>query len=585
MQRRQLLGASLAMAAASAFGSEPAQAASGAVSRVRPGAPGWPSDADWAQLSQAVGGRLGHVPHPDLTGPDGARQLANPFFVADNPALTESSGWLDAWRSQPSAYMVDARSTPDVAAAVRFAAAHNLRLVIKGRGHSYLGGSNAPDSLLIWTRHMDDVTTHDAFTPAGSNAAPVPAVSCGAGAMWMHAYRAVTVDGGRYVQGGGCTTVGVAGLVQGGGFGSFSKGFGTAGASLLEAEMVTADGKVRVVNHVQDPDLYWALKGGGGGTFGAVTRLTLATHPLPENFGVINLTIHAKSDAAFRRLLARFVELARAGLINPHFGEQVRATTDNRLGISMVFQGLPQAEARAAFQPLVDFANASPADYEGQNQFIAAALPARKFWDASFMKQVPGAIRPDTRPEAAPNDFWWGGDGDQVGVFWHAYTSTWLPASLLEPANQAKLVDAWFNASRHWSVSFHFNKGLAGAPPEAIAASRDTATNPDALSAFALAIIADGGPSLFAGATVDPNAHVRANRVHAAMKALKACAPQAGSYVNETDYFQDDWQRAFWGPNYPRLLRVKRRYDPAGLFTVHHGVGSEAWSADGFTRT
>ena len=146
--------------------------------------------------------------------------------------------------------------------------AHNLRLVIKGRGHSYFGGSNAPDSLLLWTRHMDDVTVHDAFTPAGSNAAPVPAVSCGAGAMWLHAYQAVSVGAGRYVQGGGCTTVGVAGLVQGGGFGSFSKGFGTAAASLLEAEIVTADGKVRVVNHVQEPELFWALKGGGGGTFG-----------------------------------------------------------------------------------------------------------------------------------------------------------------------------------------------------------------------------------------------------------------------------------------------------------------------------
>ena len=60
---------------------------------------------------------------------------------------------------------------------------------------------------------------------------------------------------------------------------------------------------------MQDPDLFWALKGGGGGTFGAITRLTLATHPLPENFGAIDLTIHAKSDDAFRRLLARFVEL------------------------------------------------------------------------------------------------------------------------------------------------------------------------------------------------------------------------------------------------------------------------------------
>ncbi|HEX3405879.1 MAG TPA: FAD-binding protein, partial [Caulobacteraceae bacterium] len=267
MQRRELLGASLAMAGASAFGAGPARAA--AVARVRPGGPGWPSQADWDALNQATGGRLSRVPQPDLAGPDAAKLLANPFFIGDTPALTESSGWQDAWRSQPSAYMVDARTADDVAEAVRFAAAHNLRLVIKGRGHSYLGGSNAPDSLLIWTRHMDDVTAHEAFTPAGSNAAPVPAVSCGAGAMWMHAYRAVTVDAGRYVQGGGCTTVGVAGLVQGGGFGSFSKGFGTAGASLIEAEVVTADGKVRVVNHVQDPELYWALKGGGGGTFGA----------------------------------------------------------------------------------------------------------------------------------------------------------------------------------------------------------------------------------------------------------------------------------------------------------------------------
>jgi FAD/FMN-containing dehydrogenase len=54
--------------------------------------------------------------------------------------------------------------------------------------------------------------------------------------------------------------------------------------------------------------------------------------------------------------------------------------------------------------------------------------------------------------------------------------------------------------------------------------------------------------------------------------------------VNECDYLQAGWRRAFWGPNYDRLLRVKRRYDPSGLFTVHHGVGSEGWSADGFTR-
>jgi hypothetical protein len=68
------------------------------------------------------------------------------------------------------------------------------------------------------------------------------------------------------------------------------------------------------------------------------------------------------------------------------------------------------------------------------------------------------------------------------------------------------------------------------------------------------------------------------------MAALRAAAPETGAYLNECDYFQENWQHAFWGPNYPRLAEIKKRYDPDGLFTVHHGVGSESWSADGFTR-
>jgi FAD/FMN-containing dehydrogenase len=582
MKRRELLGVGLSLAAASALGVPMARAAPTA--RVRPGAAGWPSEAEWASLKTSVGGRLAPVARPDLAGPDAAKLLANPFYIADQPGLTESSGWLGAWRSSPSAYAVTAASAADIAAAVNFASLHNLRLAIKGRGHSYLGASNTPDSLLVWTRHMDDVTVHDAFTPQGSTAAPVPAVSCGAGAMWLHAYQAVTGGAGRYVQGGGCTTVGVAGLVQGGGFGSFSKRFGLAGASLLEAEIVTADGQVRVVNHVQEPDLLWALKGGGGGTFGVVTRLTLATHELPQNFGAVRLNLHAKSDEAYRRLLARFLDLYATSLCNPHWGEQVGVGPDNRLRVSMVFQGLTQAEARAAWQPLVDFADAHPDDYEGQKSLMVIAIPARLFWNPEVLKTVPGTIDLDTRPGATRTDFWWAGNTEECGVFWHAYTSAWLPADLLKPGNQAGFIDAWFAASRHWWFDLHFNKGLAGAPDAALDAARDTAINPEVTRAFALAIIADDGPSLFTGAAPMPSAAARAARVQAAMAALRRAAPDAGAYVNECDYFQADWQRAFWGPNYERLLQVKRQYDPAGLFTVHHGVGSESWSADGFTR-
>jgi hypothetical protein len=65
---------------------------------------------------------------------------------------------------------------------------------------------------------------------------------------------------------------------------------------------------------------------------------------------------------------------------------------------------------------------------------------------------------------------------------------------------------------------------------------------------------------------------------------LEKLTPEGGAYVAESSYFQTDWQKAYWGRNYPRLLAVKQRYDPDGLFFVRHGVGSEGWSEDGFTR-
>ena len=68
------------------------------------------------------------------------------------------------------------------------------------------------------------------------------------------------------------------------------------------------------------------------------------------------------------------------------------------------------------------------------------------------------------------------------------------------------------------------------------------------------------------------------------MDELRTLAPNLGSYVAESSFFERLWQRSYWGDNYPRLLAVKRKYDPDGLFFVRHGVGSEAWSDDGFTR-
>jgi FAD/FMN-containing dehydrogenase len=561
--------------------------------RVRPSDPAWPNATSWKTLSDAVGGNLiqprglfaGCAIDPKGTACVSAlKNIRNPYYIGDQPAGTEVSGWLDAWTPAPSAYAVAARKTDDVVAAIDFARDKNLRLVVKGTGHSYLGTSNAPDSLLVWTRAMNKVTLHDAFKPQGCGGAAVTAVTAEPGAMWMDMYQAVTTEGGRYVQGGGCTTVGVAGLVQSGGFGSFSKGFGTAAGGLLEAEVVTADGRVRVANACTNPDLFWALKGGGGGSFGVITKLTLRTHPLPEFFGAAWGKVQAKSDSAFRALIAHFVTFYSEQLYNPHWGEQIALAPDNTLHISMVCQGLTRAQTKAVWQPFFDWITAAPQDYTVVERLGAGADSARHWWDLEGNDSM---VR-DTRPGASKTHGWWQGDQDQVGAYIHGYDSLWLPASLLRPNQRPRLVDAFFAASRHKKIECHFNKGIAGGSADAAAATKDTATNPAVLDAFVLIIIADGErpsyPDMPRPAMNVAAAHHDAHEIELAAAEIRKIAPDAGSYVSESNYFNASWQRAYWGANYAQLRAIKTKYDPDGLFFVHHGVGSENWSPDGFTR-
>jgi len=591
--------------------------------RRRPSDAAWPSQPAWKRLNDAVGGNLIPVDFPLSilkADPNSAaakrlsKDLRNPFYIGDRPGLTQTLGWVDAWATQPSVYAVAARNAQDVAAAVNFARDNNLRLVVKGGGHSYQGTSNAPNSLLIWTRHMHDIATHDGFVPQGCEHSmqPQPAVTLGAGTIWMQAYQAVSTKGGKYVQGGGCTTVGVAGLIQSGGFGSHSKRYGTAAGSLLESEVVTADGRIRVANACTNPDLFWALKGGGGGTFGVVSKMTLRLHDLPEFFGGANFIIKAASDDAYRRLLREFVNFYREHLFNDHWGEQAHVNPDNALEISMVHQGLSTEQAKQVWQPFLDWVGRSPRAYSLEKRPVIGSLPAQRMWDVQWWKDhwpevafpntnrliglfdhvLAHVLQPifeiDDRPGAGPNNAWWKGDAGQVGWFIWGYESLWLPESLLESDSQQRLADALFASSRYSSVGLHFNKGLAGAPPDAITAARDTAMNPAVLNAFALAIVADGqGPAYPGIPGQEPSVaegRKAAGRIDKCIDQLRAVTGQTGAYVSESNYFEKGWQQAYWGSNYPRLAEIKKKYDPDGLFFVHNGVGSEQWSADGFTK-
>jgi FAD/FMN-containing dehydrogenase len=594
MLRRHLIKSVAALPLAAALASPlPAFAAASALERrLRPSDPAWPSEERWEAFKRAVGGRLvkPRTAWATCEAEPGTPQclaslkdLRNPFYLGDNPGGTQVSGWLDAWTPKASACAVAARSPADVVEAVNFARQHDLRLVVKGGGHSYLGGSNAPDSLLIWTRAMNRIELHDAFIPVGCAVPAVPAVTLEAGCMWIDAYTAVTTNAGRYVQGGGCASVGVAGLVQGGGFGSFSKRYGLAAASLLQAEIVTADGVVRTVNACRDADLFWALQGGGGGSFGVVTKLTLKTHDLPERFGFVGAKIKAASPGAYRRLVGRFVDHYAEALFNPHWGEAFNLYQD-AVEVSMACQGLDTDEAKAVWAPFFDWVRSSPKDFTFIEDAYVGTSSAQDWWD---LKHNPAMIL-DQRPDAAPGHGWWRGDQDQVSVFLHGYDSQWLPASLLRSGERARLVDALVAASHAMAVRLHFNKGLAGTPPEVSAAARRCATNPAVADAFCLAIVAMGGAPPFPGLPgPKPDmaaAHRNAASVARAAAELKKVAPDAGSYISETDFFRKDWRQAFWGPNYSRLKTIKDRYDPDGFFFVHHGVGSEDWSPDGFTR-
>ena len=540
----------------------------------------------WDTLRRQVGERLIKVHSPlaksAARGGAGAAELfsrlKNPYFLGDEPGLTQTLGWVDAWTSRPSDFAVVAQSAQDVAAAVNFARDNRVPLIVKGGGHSYFGNSSRAGSLLVWTRRLDSVDLHDEFVPAGASEseAGVPAVSVGAGAIWGRVYDAVAAKAGRYVQGGGCLTVGVCGFTLGGGFGSFSKAFGTGAANLIEAEIVTADGAIRTVSRWSEPELFFALRGGGGGSFGIVTRLTLRTHDLPSTIGAVMLDVTATTEEAWHALIERTLSFYAEALHNPKWGEQLRFSPGRKFSTTMLFHGLSQAEARAVWQPYFSWLKERPELYRLSSEPAVLAFPGQQFWNPQFLSSLDGIVLGDERPGASPSNLFWATNKGEVGQVLHAYNSAWLPARLLDPSSLPKLVRAIAEGSRHWSVSLHSNKGLAGGSAEAIARTSETAMNREVLEAFALLISAAEGPPAWPGIPGHEPDEERARRdsaaVSRAVAPILALIPDAGTYMSEADYFGSDWQQAYWGHNYARLAAAKRRYDPGNLFHGHHSV-------------
>lgn len=533
-----------------------------------------PPASEWEKLNQAVGGRLIYQKNPfTLSQIDEIVKIyQNPYLVQEQPWGTELTGWLQAWATVASPYVLAAQNTDDIVAAVNFARKHKVKLAIKGCAHDYLGRSCAPNSLLIWTYAMRNVTLHEAFIPEGAppKTTSLQAVSVQAGARWIDVYTAVTTNGHRYVQGGGCTTVGAAGgFLQGGGFGSFSKMYGTGAGNLLEAEVVLANGDVVIANDYQNSDLFWALKGGGGGTFGVVTRATLRTHELPQNFGSIDGKVTAISDSSFQKLLEKFIHFYQKHLNNEHWGEQVTIHPDNTLQMHLCFAGLNEKQVQKIWEPFIKWVKTQPDNYSIKTEITTVS--AEHWWDRDFwLKKGLGNVT------VYKDDlYYWKGNQGEVGAYIYAHRTRWLPLALFKRNDFANTL---FNASRHWAIALHFNKGLSGTSKETIRREKKTALNPIVLESAALAIIAAIDQGIYPGIPGhEPDlkkGHEISEKVNAAAQILFEAAPNSGSYSNETDYFEKNWQESFWGKNYPRLLQIKRKYDPENLFQNHHSVGS-----------
>jgi hypothetical protein len=242
----------------------------------------------------------------------------------------------------------------------------------------------------------------------------------------------------------------------------------------------------------------------------------------------------------------------------------------------MLCHSLNENEIRERWAPFFEWIENQAGKITLAREPMVIAIPGRKLWDPDFLRSLPGLTIADDRPGASSDNLFWATNLGEAGQVLNAYQSRWIAASWLRPKQLNSLVEALVAASREWSVTLHTNKGLAGGSQEALAATRQTATNPAVLEAFALLICAADAPPAYPGIPGrEPNiakGREEAKAVRRAMAPIIALDPKAGTYVSEADYFGTDWQRAYWGSHYPRLMAAKRRYDRRSLFNGHHTV-------------
>jgi len=278
-------------------------------------ADGDPPPVAWRRLAAGLDGDLVRPGDGDYAE---AKQLFNPRWDGHRPVA-----------------IVEATTPQDVSETIRFARRYGLAVRTKAGGHSYVGASTANGVIVVSVSRMTAVRYRAADAT----------VRVGAGAKLYPVHRALAAHG-RTIPTGTCPTVGAAGLTLGGGLGVASRQYGLTSDQLVSARLVTADGVIRTASGSTNPDLLWALRGGGGGNFGVVTLLEYRTQPT-TSLGFFLLSFPWPNAAAVVRGWSRRIKvMTGSSWANLHLEANSDGTAEARI-VGVCTAGHQAAEAQA----------------------------------------------------------------------------------------------------------------------------------------------------------------------------------------------------------------------------------------------
>ena len=454
--------------------------------------------------------------------------LVRPTDAAYDTARVLYNTRFDGLRPQAIARCA---SVADVQACVAFARKYGVAVTPRSGGHSYGGWSSGP-GLVVDVAGMAAIQAGEITT-------------IGAGARLADVYAAVAARG-LGIAAGSCPTVGVAGLTLGGGLGVLSRAWGLTCDSLASVDIVTADGATRTCDAQRDPDLFWALRGGGGGNFGIVTSFATRTRPAPALAIAFVTWPWARSVGVLRAWQAWMGTLPAAIWSNVHL-DGGGGVEPSLLVHCVALE--PIEVLQAQLDALVDRVGAAPGS---RTAFVRPYGEAMLVEGGCAQLTLAQCHLRGTTPEGTLE------------------RETFAAKSAVAPGPlSAAAIDAIVGELDGLVALPNIAAGsvLIDAMGGAIATVRaDETAFPHRSAPAMLQFVAGWSATTTAAAADATLSWLRS--FYGRVRPLVGL----GAYVNYADPDLPDWQQAYYGANYGRLQQVRARYDPDGLFAFPQAI-------------